>query len=60
MALNPVAHVGRCDAQAIACVVIEQGFGSDAVDIVLVDFSTLRSEDTSEARKDITDCSIHF
>ena len=47
----------RCDAQAIICVVIEQGFGSDAVDTVLVDLSTLRSSDTSEASSGIGYCS---
>ena len=44
------ALVCRCDAQAKMCIVIEQGFGSDAVDTVLVDLSTLRSADTSKAR----------
>jgi len=38
--------------------VIEQGFGSDAVDTVLVDLSTLRSSDTSEASSGVGCCSI--
>ncbi len=37
---------------------IEQGFGSDAVDTVLVDLSTLRSSDTSEASSGVGCCSI--
>ena len=37
---------------------IEQGFGSDAIDTVLVDLSTLRSSDTSEASSGIVCCSI--
>ena len=48
----------RCDAQAIVCIVIEQGFGSDAVDTVLVDLSTLRSSDTSEASSGIGCCGM--
>ncbi|DBA77615.1 TPA: hypothetical protein ACH3X1_009413 [Trebouxia sp. C0004] len=52
---SPLANTFRqwCDAQAIICIVIEQGFGSDAVDTVLVDLSTLRSSDTSEAKAEI-------
>lgn len=47
---SPLANTFRqwCDAQATTCIVIEQGFGSDAIDTVLVDLSTLRSSDTSE------------
>ncbi|KAL0037189.1 hypothetical protein WJX79_004730 [Trebouxia sp. C0005] len=52
---SPLANTFRqwCDAQAIVCIVIEQGFGSDAVDTVLVDLSTLRSSDTSEVETEI-------
>lgn len=51
---SPLANTFRqwCDASAKMCVVIEQGFGSDAVDTVLVDFSTLRSDDTSKVEDD--------
>lgn len=43
--------VCRCDAQASLCVVIEQGFGSNAMDTVLVDMSTLRHSSPEQASK---------
>lgn len=41
--------VCRCDAQASLCVVIEQGFGTNAMDTVLVDMSTLRHSSPDKA-----------
>ena len=38
----------RCDAQAKPCVVIEQGYGANAMDTVMVDVSTLRSANVAE------------
>ena len=43
--------VCRCDAQASLCVVIEQGFGSNAMDTVLVDMSTLRHSSPEQASR---------
>lgn len=43
--------VCRCDAQAYLCVVIEQGFGTNAMDTVLVDMSTLRHNSIDKASK---------
>ena len=43
--------VCRCDAQASLCIVIEQGFGTNAMDTVLVDMSTLRHTSPGEASK---------
>ena len=44
---SPIANLFRqwCDAQARPCVMLEQGFGNDAKDTVLVDLATLRSLD---------------
>ncbi|KAK9809012.1 hypothetical protein WJX72_007911 [[Myrmecia] bisecta] len=44
---SPLANIFRqwCDAKAMPCILVEQGFGYDAQDAVLVDLATLRSED---------------
>ena len=44
---SPIANLFRqwCDAQARPCVMLEQGFGNNAKDTVLVDLATLRSLD---------------
>ena len=45
---EPVLLPCRCDAQAKPCIVIEQGFGTDALDTVMVDVSTLRCTDATQ------------
>ena len=47
---SPLANIFRqwCDASALPCIVIEQGFGNDPLDTVVVDLVTLRKADVSQ------------
>lgn len=53
---SPLANTFRqwCDAQASLCVVIEQGFGINAMDTVLVDMSTLRRNSVEQVKERCT------
>lgn len=47
-----------CDAQASLCVVIEQGFGINAMDTVLVDMSTLRRNSVEQVKERCTQIAV--